>query len=159
MCMCVIFFLHDTHTHTRMHAEKHNYSLFLFQLLGESIWLLLLLHSGHHSETQNGRFCCIMSRRYCVVWMYGWMYCMHVWAEDETQSLMIKTCLSHTLQQHNTDKMKAAKKKKEEKIPVFLLRRAPQRGCSTYSCGTRHHFSPLWKKKRRRKKKISASYE
>lgn len=90
-----------------------------------------------------------------VTVLYGWMYCMHVWAEDETQSLMIKTCLSHTLQQHNTDKMKAAKKKKEEKIPVFLLRRAPQRGCSTYSCGTRHHFSPLWKKKRRRKKKKS----
>lgn len=89
-----------------------------------------------------------------VTVLYVWMYCMHVWAEDETQSLMIKTCLSHTLQQHNTDKMKAAKKK-EEKIPVFLLRRAPQRGCSTYSCGTRHHFSPLWKKKRRRKKKKS----
>lgn len=88
-----------------------------------------------------------------VTVLYVWMYCMHVWAEDETQSLMIKTCLSHTLQQHNTDKMKAAKKKKEEKIPVFLLRRAPQRGCSTYSCGTRHHFSPLWKKKRRRKEK------
>lgn len=74
VCMCVIFFFHDTHT--RMHAEKHNYSLFLFQLLGESIWLLLLLHSGHHSETQNGRFCCIMSRRYCVVCMDVLYACM-----------------------------------------------------------------------------------
>lgn len=56
-----------------------------------------------------------------VTVLYVWMYCMHVWAEDETQSLMIKTCLSHTLQQHNTDKMKAAKKKKKKKKYLFFF--------------------------------------
>lgn len=84
--------------------------------------------------------------------MYGCIVCMYGQKMRHKASWLKPVCLTHCSSTTPT-KWRQQKKKKEEKIPVFLLRRAPQRGCSTYSCGTRHHFSPLWKKKRRRKKK------
>ena len=122
VCMCVIFFsmTHTlshthTHTHTCMHTETHNYSLFLFQLLGESIWLLLLLllHSGHHSQTQNGRFCCIMSRRYCVVCMDVWMDVLYAWRWDTKPRDKLKktVCLTHCSSTTPTEWRQQNKKK------------------------------------------------
>lgn len=84
--------------------------------------------------------------------MYGCIVCMYGQKMRHKASWLKPVCLTHCSSTTPT-KWRQQKKKKEEKIPVFLLRRAPQRGCSTYSCGTRHHFSPLWKKKRRRRKK------
>lgn len=92
--------------------------------------LLLLLHSEHHSQTQNGRVLL-----HCAEAL---LYCMSGSRWDN--SLLIRNLfawLCNTLQQHNTDQMKAWK------YLFFFYAGTPQRGCSSYRCGSRHHISPL----------------
>lgn len=94
-----------------------------------------------------------------VTVLYVWMYCMHVWAEDETQSLMIKTCLSHTLQQHNTDKMKAAKKKRRKNTCFSLYAGLHREDAQPIAAAPVTISPPFGRRNGEEKKKISASYE
>lgn len=90
-----------------------------------------------------GGFCCIMPRRYCIV-------CMHWWQQMRAQSLMItkKTCSPLSTHCSTTTPTKW----KQQNTCYLFYAGAPQRGCWSYRCGTRHHFPPL--KRRRRKQCI-----
>lgn len=127
--VCDLSFLHVSniaHTHTRARALK---------LLGESVWvmlLLLLLHSGHHSETQNGRV--------LLHYAEALLYCVHVWQQMRQELHGGKTTVRLSITHCSAT---TPTKWRQQEYLFFLHPGAPERGCRSDRCGTRHHFPPF----------------